>query len=245
MSVEQAHGHEHEQDALTFWDAYYRGGVRGTGRANPVLVEVVEPLAGDTALDLGCGEGNDAIWLASRGWRVTAVDVSPTVLGRAAARAGEAGVGDLVTWEQHDLDATFPTGTYDLVHAHYLHSPAALAREHVLQRAARAVAPGGLLLVVGHAAPPPWAARHFGGTDARHLATPGQVLASLHLTTGGWSTERLEVSPREGVGPDGETVVLIDSVVAVRRSEPAHRPATYPRAQVRPQLAVPGRESRS
>src|SRR5690606_32885701 len=103
----------------------------------------VNELAGATALDLGCGQGDDAIWLARRGWRVTAVDVSATVLERAAGRAAAAGVEDAITWRRMDLAQTFPDGEFDLVASCYLHSPVDLPRSAILQAAAAAVAPGG------------------------------------------------------------------------------------------------------
>ncbi|MQA95954.1 MAG: methyltransferase domain-containing protein [Streptosporangiales bacterium] len=102
-----------------------------------------------TALDLGCGEGADAIWLAEQGWTVTATDVSKVALDRAAAHARERGV--TVDWRRHDLAESFPEGTYDLVCAFFLHSPVDMPRDGILRSAAAAVAPGGVLLIVGHA----------------------------------------------------------------------------------------------
>jgi methylase of polypeptide subunit release factors len=97
-----------------------------SGRANATLVDVVQDLPPGTALDLGCGEGGDAVWLALRGWQVTAVDVSPTALRRAGEHAAQAGVADRVTTERHELGRSFPDGTYDLVCAAFLHSPVEL-----------------------------------------------------------------------------------------------------------------------
>lgn len=97
--------------AETFWEPHYRAheGIFN-GTANPVLVEVAEALAVGTALDLGCGEGGDAIWLARRGWRVTAADVSPTALARGARHAEQAGVAELIDFQQHDLTRTCRMG---------------------------------------------------------------------------------------------------------------------------------------
>jgi SAM-dependent methyltransferase len=87
-----------------FWEGHYRGRDQVfSGHANPVLVGVAGLLRPGAALDLGCGEGGDAIWLARHGWRVTAVDVAATALERAAEHARTAGVADRITFERHDL----------------------------------------------------------------------------------------------------------------------------------------------
>lgn len=199
------------------WDGFYRESThRWSGRPNPVLVDVVTPLTPGRALDLGCGEGGDARWLAERGFMVTAVDVSATALERTAGHAEEAGVGDRVTVERHDLASTFPDGEFDLVSVQYLHSPVELARAEILRRAAGAVAPGGMLLVVGHAALPPSAPHP---EVAISFPTPSEVLRDLALPGEQWRTERAEVTSREATGPDGPTGVLEDSIVIlVRRS---------------------------
>lgn len=193
--------------AERFWEGHYLRGERvWSGRANAVLVDIVGPLPVGTALDLGCGEGGDAIWLARRGWRVTAVDVSATALDRAASDAATAGVADRIDFQQHDLAVTFPTGAFDLVSAQYLHSPIEFPRVRVLRTAARAVAPGGLLLIVDHASVSPGS-----------WAEPGETLAPLDLSPGEWLTERLEAREREATGPNGRRVTLTDNVAALRR----------------------------
>ncbi|MCW3820450.1 methyltransferase domain-containing protein [Micromonospora sp. DR5-3] len=204
-------------DAATarFWDELYQQRDRvWSGRANAVLAEVVEPLPPGTALDLGCGEGGDAIWLAGQGWQVTAVDVSTTALDRLATAAARAGVASRITVARHDLTRTFPAGQYDLVSAQFLQSPLELPREAVLRAAARAVAPGGRLLVVEHGAAPPWARESH--PHAR-FASPEEILAALDLEPDGWHTERLGAAHRTGTGPDGESGTLVDHVVLVRR----------------------------
>jgi SAM-dependent methyltransferase len=212
------HTAEHAADAEAFWEDRYRGSDQvWSGRANAVLVEVVEPRTPGTALDLGCGEGGDALWLAGRGWRVTAVDVSRTALDRTAAHAAEAGLGDLISVEQHDLASTFPAGRFDLVSAQFLQSPIEFPRERVLQQAADAVAPGGLLLIVEHAAGPPGAPPEF---SHAHFPQPEETFATLELPPEQWRTERIATEQRHGTGPDGKPFTWIDGVIALVRQRP-------------------------
>jgi SAM-dependent methyltransferase len=121
-----------------------------SGRPNRQLVAEGGVLAPGTALDAGCGEGADALWLAEHGWRVTAVDFSAVALDRAATHARGRGLDDRITWLRADLDVWTPAeGGFDLVTAHYLHSHGP-DRPALFARLAAAVAPGGTLLVVGH-----------------------------------------------------------------------------------------------
>lgn len=118
-------------------------------RPNPAVVSEITGLPTGSALDIGCGVGADAVWLAGRGWDVTAIDVSGVALEHAAAAADQAGVA--VSWIRSRLeDLDLPDGGFDLVTAHYpalLHSPGRDAERALLA----AVAPRGLLLVVHHA----------------------------------------------------------------------------------------------
>lgn len=198
-----------------FWEGFYQENIRiWSGRPNAVLADVVEPLPAGTALDLGCGEGGDAIWLAGRGWRVTAVDVSTTTLERVAARAAEADLADRVETRHHDLAETFPDGRFDLVSAQYLHSPVEFPRTRALRSGARAVASGGLLLVVDHGSVMPWwRHRH---PDHR-FETPEEVLNSLELDPADWEPARLDSPQRWATGPSGQRAIVTDHVLAIRR----------------------------
>ena len=96
-------------DAKAHWEEHYGERDRvWSGRVNVRLAEVASTLAPGAALDLGCGEGADACWLAERGWRVVAVDISDTALQRAAADADAHGLGDRIEFAQHDLPTAFP-----------------------------------------------------------------------------------------------------------------------------------------
>ena len=146
---------------------------------------------------------------------MTGVDVSPTALARAAQHADEAGVADRVRFERHELGRTFPDGTYDLVSASFLHSPVELPREDVMRSAVAAVAPGGRLVVLGHAGAPSWAPPEH--VAHAHFPTPQEVLEALRLPDGRWSAERVELVSRTATGPQGQSGHLDDSLVVVRR----------------------------
>lgn len=199
-----------EPTAEQHWDRHYGQRERiWSGKANIRLAEVAEPLVPGRALDLGCGEGGDAIWLASRGWSVVATDVSRVALDRAREDAGE--LSNHIDFQQHDLERSFPEGQFDLVSAQFLHAKIPLDRVGVLKRAADAVAPGGQLVIVDHGEAPPW-------SNHQHVEFPtaDEVLASLDLDE---SWERVRVGPvtREAAGPEGQTGHLTDNVIVLRR----------------------------
>ncbi|MBP2704538.1 class I SAM-dependent methyltransferase [Microbispora sp. RL4-1S] len=198
-----------------FWDARYAQSDRiWSGNPNMILVREVSGLTPGRALDLGCGEGADAIWLAGRGWRVTAVDISAVALERAAREARTAGVADLVDWQRLDLGTSFPDGVFDLVSAQFLHSEHGLPREKVLRTAAAAVAPGGVLLIVGHAHPAPWNHDHA----SLRLPSADEVLSDLDLDLGGeWEVVLQEEYERTQQGPDGLPFTRTDNAVMLRR----------------------------
>jgi SAM-dependent methyltransferase len=199
-----------DDDVHEFWEQFY--GERDqvwSGRPNVVLVEEIEAMEPGTALDLGCGEGADSIWLAGKGWQVTGADISQIALDRAAGHAEDTGVADRTSWERHDFSQSIPAGPFDLVSAHFLHSPVDDPRDPALRAAAEAVAPGGTLLVVSHEAVP-W------HPDVE-FPTPQQVLDSLDIDPEAWTVERLDSRPRRAKRPDGTEVDVSDSVVRLRR----------------------------
>ncbi len=203
-------------EAEEFWEARYSERAQiWSGKVNAILADEAAALAPGTALDLGCGEGGDAIWLAERGWTVTAVDISAVALRRAAAQADVVGVAARVRTERHDLGESFPDGRYDLVSAQFLHSPVELARHEILRRAADAVAPGGTLVVVSHAEFPPWAQHH---DPSIRFDTAEETVEALDLADGHWAVRRCEMLAREAEGPDGRRGTLVDSIVVARRS---------------------------
>lgn len=198
-----------------FWEQHYGAKDRvWSGRVNARLAEIAEPLTPGRALDLGCGEGADAIWLARRGWEVLGVDVSPTALSRAAQDAEAAGAGERTRFEQHDLSASFPEGRFDLVSAQFFHCPLSTDRSYALRGAADAVVPGGLLLIVDHGSTPPW-----GWKDGHehHLPSVHEVVEGMALDPAQWERVRVEAVEREATGPDGQAATIEDNVILLRR----------------------------
>jgi SAM-dependent methyltransferase len=183
-----------------------RGLVHG-GRPDPTVVAELEPLGPGRALDLGCGQGRNAAWLASTGWRVTGVDFSEVALetARAAAPGAE--------WIEADLRDYEPErAAYDLVLYAFVQLPAGERRD-LLRRAAAAVAPGGKLLVVGHDLlnlTEGWA----GPSDPRVLMTPDEVVAELP----GLTIERADRVRRPVTDEDGRPQVQVDCVVRASAS---------------------------
>ena len=172
------------------------------------LVDEIGSLRPGRALDLGAGDGRNAIWLAERGWKVTAVDFSQVALERGRSRAEVGGV--TVDWQLADLLEWSPEArAYDLVTLFFIHLPGT-ARRGVYARAADAVAPGGTLLIVAHDRAN--LADGVGGPqDPDVLVSPGEVAAELP----GFRIDRAETMRRPT--PDGRGP--IDAIVrAVRVS---------------------------
>ena len=184
-----------------------------SGKANAILARFTDPLPAGTGLDLGCGTGGNALWLAQHQWQMTAVDISNQALKRATAHAMTAGVSERIRFEQHDLAHTFPKGTFNLVYALYLQSPLDFPREQVLQHAAAAVAPGGLLLLVEHASVAPWS---WADSDTV-FPTPQKALDTLKLDLKAWHIDFLGAPEWVANGPNGQTATVADTIIALKR----------------------------
>lgn len=202
-------------DAAT-WNARYAGSDLVWGAApNLFVVAEFQGYPPGRALDIACGEGRNAIWLATRGWQATGIDFSPVGLDRAAELAADAGVADRVEFVVGDVVAgPLPPGPFDAVIVAYLQLPAP-QRRAALRRAAQVVAPGGTLLVVGHDTTN--LADGVGGPqDPAVLFTPEQVQADL-ADLPDLITEKAGRVRRPMATSDGERVA-VDALVRARRT---------------------------
>ena len=195
------------------WDERYSGPESvWSGNPNAQLVVEASKLTPGTALDVGCGEGGDVIWLARQGWRVTGADFSAAGLARAARHAEEAGVADRVDWWQVDARTFSADGrSYDLVTTHFLHPPDGGMVE-VVGRLAGAVAPGGHLLVVGHE--PSEVFTQLSASRRRAMFFAEDLLPGLPE---GFEAVVVEQRPRT-MTRDGRTVDVHDSTLLARRT---------------------------
>jgi len=201
-----------------FWDERYRSAdVIWSGNPNSHLVEQAADLTPGTALDVGSGEGADAIWLASRGWHVTGVDVSMVALDRAAARAGEAGkeVADRINWQQADLLSWDPAPLqFDLVSAQFMHLPRLLLKS-LHRRLAASVRPGGTLLIVGHH--PSDLHTSMGRPNLPDMFYTAEQIAAT-LDPDDWQIVVTAAPERQTADPDGRLITIRDAVMhAIRR----------------------------
>jgi SAM-dependent methyltransferase len=218
VAVIHEHDHEH-MFTQEYWDERY-GSAEAiwSGNVNPHLVTAAADLAPGVALDVGSGEGADAIWLATKGWQVTAVDISAVALERAARHAAKAGdeVAARITWERGDVLSWDPAPRrYNLVSAQFMQLPQpALTSLH--RRLAAAVQPGGTLLIVGHDPSDLETSAHRPHRPDL-MFTADQVAATLDPDE--WETISAATPERQILDPDGQQITIRDAVLrAVRRS---------------------------
>jgi SAM-dependent methyltransferase len=208
---------EHQLDR-SFWEQRWMTARLATDGAslppNHTMTDTATALPVGTALDAGCGEAADALWLADRGWRVTAVDFVASVLQRGRSRAEELGpdVSARIQWQEADLSAwTPPVASFDLVTSHYMHGIA--NRESVFRRLADAVRPGGTLLVVGHH--PSNADNSGEAMSAAVFFTTADLIAVLGDD---WVLVTVDDDvPRRTLNHDGQDVTVRAAMVRARR----------------------------
>ncbi len=182
---------------------------------NRTLIDTATALPVGTALDAGCGEAADSLWLAERGWTVTAVDFVASALERGRSRAEEMGpdVAARIEWQEADLRTwTPPAASFDLVTSHYVHGIA--DKESAFRRLAAAVRPGGTLLVAGH---------HPSNADSSGDAMPTTLFfATSDLTAvldDDWDLVTVDDDvPRRTLNHDGQAVTVRAAMVRARRA---------------------------
>jgi SAM-dependent methyltransferase len=193
------------------WDRRYAEGQLLWGsRPNRFLEQEAAGLDAGRAIDLACGQGRNAVWLAEQGWEVTGVDFSAVALDQARALAAERGVA--VDWIHADLVAYRPEPqAYDLALIFYLQLSAE-ERAAIVRVAAAGVRPGGMFLLVGHDAEN-IEHGHGGPQDPARLYSPDDVVSDLQGT--GLTIERAETLRRPVETPEGERIAL-DVLVRAR-----------------------------
>ena len=161
-------------DEREFWDEIWSGTDDIGSGSDELLATYTERLTPGRALELGSGAGRNAVWLAERGWQVTAVDFSPAAVERGKRLADQAGV--TVEFEVADV-ASYPSkDQFDLITSFYIQLPSP-ERTRMLANATDALAPGGTLLFVSHdeSSPP----EGWSQDDLPTLTTPEQIVAEL------------------------------------------------------------------
>ena len=216
--VSHAHAPAHAEpdpdlSPTEYWEQRYSGSERvWSGKVNATMASVVAELAPGTAIDLGCGEGGDVLWLAEQGWTALGLDISATAVDRARKEASARGL-DGASFEAVDLDAWEPEpASVDLVTASFFQSNVALDRTAILRRAMTALRPGGRLVTVSHAAPPSWAKDH-----PATMVSVQEEAAQLVRSAKEWEVELAAERPRAATAPDGSAGEHLDAVLVLQR----------------------------
>lgn len=200
---------------LDFWEERWSSVLREQGDRvgrrppNRHLTAETEKMRQGRALDAGCGHGSNTLWLAARGWQVTAVDFSTVALTYARSSAAALGtdVAERVQWVEGDLATwTSPLGHYDLVACLYVHIPGSV--EEMVRRMAAGVAPGGTLLLVGH--------RPLDPATGAPTSAAGQVQVSVDAAVAALDPARWEILAAED-RPRAERGSGVDAVIRARR----------------------------
>ena len=200
-----------------YWESHWRqANEHASDReidANPYLAREIASLTPGTALDAGCGEGAEAIWLASEGWQVTAADISTEALSRASERATQGcAAGERIQWVEADLSVWEPDTQFDLVTTHYAHP--AMPQLGFYERISGWVAPGGTLLIVGHL--------HTSETPDHGRHPPEEACVTTASITAGLDTTRWDIvtaaeTRRTITDRAGRTIQLDDVIVRATR----------------------------
>jgi SAM-dependent methyltransferase len=214
-----------------YWESHWQQAHgRGAGHdsaPNPYLATETVGLVPGTALDAGCGEGAEAIWLAAQGWQVTAADISSEALARARERAAGSAGFERVEWVEADLSVWEPDQRFDLVTTHYAHP--AMPQLAFYERLSDWVAPDGTLLIVGHLHTGGNATHGHGHPPEEASVTAASITARLDAAQ--WNVVTADEHVRTFGNRAGPVITLYDVVVCatrrIREPEPSRpRPGT-------------------
>jgi SAM-dependent methyltransferase len=204
-----------------FWETHYARSnpPSGTPDPNDAFVTIIDEFAPQHgqrhALELGSGRGGDALWLAERGWAVTATDASATATRRLNDLAQRTLTAGSMNAVQADLASVIPNGEFDLVFGCYFQSPVSIDRNAIIGRAAQKIRRGGLLIVIDHASSAPWSWNQ----DAIYPSAE-QTRAEMGLNQG-WQSLTVTARTRTALSPaDGVTQAAVTDNIVVLRREP-------------------------
>lgn len=229
----------------TDWESRYAAVDRlWSGQPNAWLVSAATGWQPGTSLDVGCGEGEDVLWLAAQGWQATGVDLSRTAVDRLLTQASSRGLAGRVQGQARDVVAQgLPEGSWDLVTSFFVHGSkhgGGLDLVRLLTQMAVRVAPGGRLMTTVHAVNPPWRPAHLrtyraqelldalaeawtadggaGGNEGlvHDVASLGDVVSP---TLEGWQVEQCTEHWQQATGPDGTSARQADAVLVLRRAQ--------------------------
>jgi len=217
MATEHVHVPAHASDWVTpsaaptpAW-AYAPALERPRSMVNEGLIEVASSMVPGKALDLGCGAGQNAIWLAERGWIVNAVDMSSSAIAEAREHALAAGVDRTIVFAVADVASWTPASRYDLVISTFALPARGMGRSRMLEMAAAAVAPGGTILVTEFDA----SLRRDGWMAEKYLVSVEEL--ERHL--GGFRVEQAGVRRARHRHGYEERVLPVANVIATRRTD--------------------------
>lgn len=209
------HAEQNPFDREYWEDRYSAAGQAWSGAPNEVLIALAAPLSPGRALDIGCGEGADALWLAQQGWQVTGVDIAQSALTKARTHAEsvDQSAAARIDWEQHDLTRWAPEPrSFDLVSSQFMHLPEPIRSTLFLSLAA-AIAPGGSLLIVGHDASDV-------GHDSPHKGHLSELMFGVDDVLAAIESEDLVITfadSREREAPRTEASEFVHDVVVMAR----------------------------
>ena len=207
-----------------FYDAIYGSRTaEWCGDPNPNLVSEMTDVSPGSALDVGCGDGSDAVWLARHRWNVTATDFSAIAIERNRRIPLDATVAERITWVQADITQWEPPRQYDLVSAHFMHLSLA-TRDGFFTRLAASVAPTGTLLVVGHH-PSDVNVPDVKRSRPELLYTAEDV--QRLLSTDEWHIVVADKRSRDVTDLQGRIATINDAILVARKmARPIHRTST-------------------